>query len=463
MLRRLAISCLLAALALPVAARTRPRYGGTLHVEVTGNPLASPGGLARRLIFNGLTALGSDGSVQPALAAAWESSNADHRWQFTLRSGVQFQNGSPLTTTDVVDSLNHSCSKNCPWSALRADGPSLIFTSNSPMPHLPALLAGARFLIALTAGANGQPLPNPIGTGPFQFASSAKAPKGANDPKAPKSPKGVLKLVANQNCWQGRPFVDAVEIRGHRSIRDQWLDLSVGRADVVQVPPEMLRRAKQQQFTVVVSPPVTLLALELSTSGPLANSRLRASIAQAVDRGALFNVIFQKQGNLTAALLPQQLTGYAFLFPTDRNLSKAIALRKGLKSSPLTLTTQGDGAMQLAAQRIVLNLREAGFHVQMASGKPQHADMTLRKLPLAGSDPAAVMETLLRSAGQGRPVTANSPDAIYQAEKNFLDQHTIVPLLDLPRAWAISGRVFNFTLRADGKPDLADSSLENAP
>lgn len=448
MYRQLATSCLFAALLLPAAARTRPHYGGAIRVEVTDDPLASPAGLARRLIFDGLTTLGPDGAVQPALAMTWQSDDRDHHWQFNLRPGVTFQDGSPLTASAAMDSLNRSCNGNCPWSAVRAVGSSLIFTGSSPMPHLPALLAGSEFLIALTVGANGLPPANPIGAGPFQFVSSAN---------------GTVRLAANQNCWQGRPFADTVEIRGHRSIRDQWLDLSVGRADVAEVPPEMLRQARQQQLTVAVSPPVTLLALQLSTAGALANPALRASIAQAVDRGALFNVIFQKQGDPTAALLPQQLTGYAFLFPTDRDLSKAIALRGGLTSPPLKLAVEGDSAMQLSAQRIALNLHDAGFQVRVVSGIPLDVDLFLRKLPLDGSDPAAAMAILLRGAGQGDPVTAQSPAAIYRAEKDILDTHTILPLLDLPRAWAVGGQVRDFTLRADGTPDLADASLGSAP
>lgn len=448
MFRQLATSCLFAALLLPAAARTRPRYGGDLRVEVTGDPLAAPGGLARSLLFDGLTALGPDGAVQPALAVAWQPDDRDHRWQFTLRPGVTFQDGSPLTATSVVDSLNRSCNGNCPWSAVHAVGSSLIFTADSPMPQLPALLAGEEFLIALTTGANGLPPTNPTGTGPFQFVSNAN---------------GVLTLAANQNCWQGRPFADSVEIRGHRSIRDQWLDLSVGRADVVQVPPEMLRQARQQQLTLAVSPSVSLLALELSSTGALANPVLRASIAQAVDRGALSNVIFQKQGDPTAALLPQPLTGYAFLFSTDRDLGKAIALRGGLAPPPLKLAVAGDSAMQLAAQRIALNLHDAGFQVQVVAGNAPGADLSLRTLPLAGSDPSSALALLLRSAGQSDPFVAPSPAALFQAEKAILDLHTVIPLLDLPRAWAVGAQVRDFTLRADGTPDLAGASLGAAP
>ena len=85
----------------------------------------------------------------------------------------------------------------------------------------------------------------------------------------------------------------------------------------------------------------------------------------AVDRSALFNVIFQKQGEVTASLLPQAVTGYSFLFPTDRDLNKAHELRGGATPPPLKLSVEGNGTMQLAAQRIALNLREAGFNVQI--------------------------------------------------------------------------------------------------
>ena len=183
-------------------------------------------------------------------------------------------------------------------------------------------------------------------------------------------------------------------------IRDQWLDLSVGRADVVEVPAELLRQAQQQRLTVLMSPPVTLLALQVSDTGALANVKLRGAIAAAVDRSALYNVIFQKQGEVTASLLPQRMSGYSFLFPTERDLNKAHELRGGLATGALTLSAEGDGAMQLAAQRIALNLREAGFNVQMAGAGTQHADLMLRKLPIAGDDPAAALERILWDAGE---------------------------------------------------------------
>jgi MarR-like DNA-binding transcriptional regulator SgrR of sgrS sRNA len=415
-------------------------------VEVAGDPWQGPDGLARRLVLDGLTALDANGFVSPALAMEWQSDSNDHRWQFHLRPGVHFHDGSPLNAAAVVMALNTACTANCPWTAVRAVGSAVIFTSDSPMPNLPALLASDPYLIALTRTADGQTPANPIGTGPFQFVSLNN---------------GTLTLTANDTCWQGRPFLDEIVITGNRPIREQWLDLSAGRADIAEVPPQELRQAQLQHLAVVVSPPVELLALQISDTGALANAVLRAAIAQAVDRGALSNVIFQKQGEIAASLLPQSLTGYAFLFPSDRDLNKAIELRGGLTPPPLTLAADGDGTMQLAAQRIALNLREAGFNVQVANAhNAPHADLALRKLPLEGADPAAALGTLLRSAGENVPVAGQNPSALFRAEHDFLDLKTLVPLLDLPRAWAIGSRMRDVRLRADGTPDLAGASLE---
>jgi peptide/nickel transport system substrate-binding protein len=446
-LRRFAISFFLLLVGICAWGRTRPHYGGTLHVEIEGDPWNGADGLARRLVLDGLTALDAKGNVRPSLATEWESSDNDHRWQFRLRPGVHFQDGPALTSNAVVAALNLACPQNCPWNAVRAAGSLVIFTADSPSPHLPALLARDEFLIAEAATPeNGTPN-GTIGTGPFSVKDSSN---------------GVLTLAANDNCWAGRPFLDAIEIRAHRTVHDQWLDLSVGRADVVQAPAEMLREARQQQLTLAVSAPVTLLALDASDSGALANPQLRAAIAATVDRGALFNVIFQKQGEITASLLPQSLTGYAFLFPTDRDLNKAHELRGGLSTPALTLAAGSNGATQLAAQRIALNLHEAGFNVQVANNA-LHADLALRRLPIAGADPATAMENLLRSAGQYTPVAQQSPADLFHAEHEFLNLNTLIPLIDLPRAYATSGRVRDFGLRADGTPDLANVSLEDAP
>lgn len=445
MFRRFATSCIALALALPVSARTRPHYGGTLHVEMEGDPWQRPDGEARRLVFNGLTLLDASGVVRPALATQWNSEDADHRWQFKLRPGVHFHDGTPMTSVNVVASLNIACPSNCPWTAVRAVGSAIVFVGDSPMPNLPAVLASDEFLIALTIAGDGKLPAANIGTGPFQVA-------GTNN--------GVLSLTANEASWQGRPFVDAIELRTRRAVRDQWLDLGVDKADIVEVPAEMLHQARQQRMNVVASAPTRLLVLQLSDTGALANPMLRGAIAAAVDRNALASVIFQKQAEAAATLLPQTLTGYAFLFSAERDLNRAHELRGGLSTPALTLSVAGDGAMQLAAQRLALDLHEAGFNVQLARTETPHADLQLRALPLEGADPQAALDIMLRAAGQAAPEIGNDPSALYKVEKAVLDLHIFVPLLDLPRACAAGTRVRDLHLRGDGTPDLADVSLE---
>ena len=85
MLRRFAISFFLLSVAICAWGRTRPHYGGTLRVEIAGDPWQQPGGIARRLVYDGLTQLDPDGALRPALALSWESDGNNHRWQFRLR------------------------------------------------------------------------------------------------------------------------------------------------------------------------------------------------------------------------------------------------------------------------------------------------------------------------------------------------------------------------------------------
>jgi peptide/nickel transport system substrate-binding protein len=441
--RSFAINGLILCCALATGARTRPHYGGTLRIEMQNDPWEAADGIARRLTMDGLTRTAGTGLLQPALAIQWESQNADHRWLFRIRSNVHFHDGSLLTAEAVAVSLVQSCRTGCPWTAVRAVGSSVIFTSDSPQPDLPAQLSRAEYRIS-HQDAQGAP----DGTGPFRVTGFTN---------------GVMTFAANEDCWNGRPFVDTVEVRPKRSIRDQWLDLSIGRADLVEVPPELLRQAQQQHLSLLASPPVDLLSLQIVAAGSLANEKLRQAIAAAVDRSALYNVIFQKQGEVTAGMLPDALCGYAFLFPVDRDLSRAQELRGGASPPALTLAAEdANPEMQLAVERIALNLREGGFRIQVASpGTRQQSDIILRQIHLQTIDAHAALDGMISSFGQNITVTGTDTAALYRAERDFLAAYTAVPLLYLPRAYAVGERVRDLRLAADGTPLVGGVSLED--
>ncbi len=444
---RLAGFLLVAVLAVPAGARTRPHYGGTLRVEIEGDPWQQYNGVARRLVLDGLTVQSADGTALPALALEWKAENDFHRWQFKLRPGVRFHDGSALTAPVAIDALNGVCGAKCPWTAIHAVGSSLVFTGDAPMPNLSEMLASDKYLIEIPDASGAGKV---IGTGPFQLAAFNR---------------DLHTLVANENGWQGRPYVDKIEIYPRKSIHDQWLDLSVGHADLVEVPAEQMRQAHEQRLTVSSSAPATLLALTVSPkSGVLGNPDLRAAIAPAVDRSALYNVIFQKQGEVTASLLPAALSGYSFLFSADRDLNKSHKKRGGLTAPGLILAAESGNTMQLAAQRIALNLHEAGFTVQVVGAERiPWADMVLRRLPLESTAPRAALEAMLRNGGRLGPVVEDSPAGLYRVERDFLESHMLIPLLYLPRAWAAGGRVRDLRLSPDGTPLLAEVSLEDAP
>ncbi len=432
---------LLATLLAPAAARTRPRYGGTLRIETRSDPLKTPDGIARKLIFDTLAQVNGIGQVVPGLAVSWDVQSPYRRWQFHLRSGVHFHDGSPLTTEAVAMSLAQSCGP-CGWR-VRALGDSVIITSESPMPQLDAELARSEFAITRKDDDG-----NPDGTGPFRFAANSN---------------GTLFLSANDDSWQGRPFVDGVEVYGDRPVRAQWLDFSVGKADLVEIPPELLRSAQQDHLPLLESEwPSDLLALTVSDQR-IADEHLRHSIALAVDRTALLNVIFQKQGEMTGGLLPNELSAYSFLFSTIGNLPQARELRGG-QSPPLRLGVDASNpVLQLVAERLALNLREAGWNVQVVSPAANpHPDLTLIVVHLEAASAAPGLREMIEKFGGTFNDEAADPASLYRAEKKFLDSHTVVPLLYLPRAFGVSARMHNLALAPDGTPLLANASLEDA-
>jgi len=439
--RWLVVISLLFASALTTAARTRPRYGGTLHVETRTDPLKSPDGIARKLLFDTLTQVSANGELLPALAVSWESQSANHRWQFRLRSGVHFHDGSPLTAEAAVQSLSASC-KHCAWH-VRAVGDSVIFTGDAPMQELPAEMARSAYAIARQDD-NG----NPDGTGPFRFVANSN---------------GILFLSANDDSWQGRPFVDTVEIYGNRTVREQWLDFSVGKADLVEVPPELLRQAQQDRMPLAVAArPSDLLAISVSPE-QIADEHLRESIALALDRTALFNVIFQKQGEVTASLLPNALSGYAFLFPSPANLSRSRELR-GTQSIPMHLSVDSSSAvLQLVAERLALNLRDAGWNVRVASQAANpNAELALQLVHMEAAEATSALGETLEDFGARARDEGSDPATLYRSEHSFLQSHTVIPLLYLPRAYGVNVRVQNLVLAPDGTPLLANVSLEDA-
>ena len=100
-------------LAVVAAAATRPHYGGTLHVCLRAAPTSLDPNQADfagshtlfGLVFDTLVKLDSQGRPRPSLASDWRAEPGNQRWHFSLRRGVTFSDGTPLTADMAATSL----------------------------------------------------------------------------------------------------------------------------------------------------------------------------------------------------------------------------------------------------------------------------------------------------------------------------------------------------------------------
>jgi hypothetical protein len=235
-----------------------------------------------------------------------------------------------------------------------------------------------------------------------------------------------------------------------RPLRDQMNDLELGRADVVELGPAELRRLPTGR-RVWSSSPVRVLALVF---GPrFDDARVREALALAVDRSAIHTVLLQRQGEISGALLPQWLSGYAFLFPTAVDLGRARQLAGGAR--PITLGVT-DAALRPIAERIALNARDASLRVSVIA-QPENADVRLVELRIASASPAKALAGVAAALGIADPGRAETPEQAYAAERGMLDGFRVIPIIHLPDAYGVSAGVKGGT----GVTPLGEWRFEN--
>jgi hypothetical protein len=239
---------------------------------------------------------------------------------------------------------------------------------------------------------------------------------------------------ADEGAPGGRPFVDSVQITLGRPLREQSIDLELGKADVVELGPSELRRSPPGR-KVWASSPVRVLALVFAAR--FEDARVREALALAVDRAAIHAVLMQRQGDVSAALLPQWLSGYAFLFPQAPDLARARSLAAGARA--ITLGVE-DGASRAIAERIALNARDAGLSVAVTA-QPGTADVRLTELRVTSEDAGQALAAIAAALGLPVPARADSPETLYAAERALLDGFRVIPLLHLPDVYGAASRV----------------------
>lgn len=351
--------------------------------------------------------------------------------------------GSRLSPRVVVMSLSAA---NGAWRVHLA-GDDVTVETDSPSPKLLAELARPRYSI-VGHGPDGAL----VGTGPFRVSEFQPGKK--------------LVVKAFEDCWAGRAYVDAIEITFGRAYREQAIDLQLDRADVVEIAVDQARRAAQEGERTVMSSPVELLAIVFAPK--LQDPRVREGIGVAVDRLSIYNVLLQKQGEPSASLLPQWVSGYAFLYPASRNEERVQQLRAGGSAQPLTLAYDwSDPVAKAVAERVSVNARDAGLTIQVfgenLGARQPNADMRLLRVTLPSPEPATALAAIAADFGQkerAQQIAATvSPEALYAAERSLLRDLGIVPLAYVPEVRALSPRVRNWAAARQGGWSLDDVSL----
>lgn len=208
------------------ASTDNPATGGIYREAVVGtpvmpipllnDPVADPAGRALiSLLFEGLTRIGVDGLIEPALAEGYTVDATGEIYTFTLRPGLRWHDGTPLTADDVVFTLRTLQELEQAgepavasfWRTTlieRVDNRTVRFILSGPFAPFPVLarvpILPAHLLrtIPPTAWPTSEFARQLIGSGPFRLAELR--------------PESAL-LTANPTYYNGRPFLDQIELR----------------------------------------------------------------------------------------------------------------------------------------------------------------------------------------------------------------------------------------------------------
>jgi ABC-type transport system substrate-binding protein len=435
----------------------------------TGSVTVADGERLGSLVYDRLVTLDEYGRFQPALATEWSHDGAAKNWQFKIRSGVKFSDGLALTAKDVATALQPLL----PAVLTIASGEnSVAIRSQRSVPDLLEQLTSGRYFVFRAQGGNA-PL---LGTGPFVLAETTLPTPSETNPSVLKPAR--MKFRANQEYWAGRPFLDEIDLTlGDPPLR-QILNQQVGRAEVIDIPPDLVRKARQENLRVWSSAPDTLLALRFDDGQPTTqDARLREALDLSLDRETMANVLLQRQAQPAESLLPQWLSGYAFLFGAAMNLDRAKQLRAALPSNvaggaePLRMRVDAVGdLMKLLGERVAVNARQANLSVQLVphaasgAGGPAGTGLHLFEWHYDSLSPRVQLQEMAQyvhaEAAVENASEATNPEKLFADEEQLLETRLLLPLVVLPEYVGIASNVRNWSVSPSGEWRLADVWLD---
>ena len=311
--RRLILSALVLVLLCAPASAVTLRIG--LSADITSlDPhllAAQPNLVAARHMFESLVDVDERARLIPGLAQSWRALDA-LTWEFKLRNGVTFHDGSPLTTADVIFSLQRPLTMKTAGgyaayvrmiADLQAvDTHTLRIRTRTPHGALPedlnSILIVSKRAAAHATSADFDAGRALVGTGPYRYASYTRGDR--------------LRLVRYDGYWGTRPAWDAVELRTLTTDPVRTAALVSGEVDAIEHVPSAdyarLQAESKFRFAQTVSwrtvflhldqyrqhpPGITDAAGQPLARNPFMDARVRRALSLAINRDALARIVLE--------------------------------------------------------------------------------------------------------------------------------------------------------------------------
>jgi ABC-type transport system substrate-binding protein len=266
-----------------------PRRGGELRIALPGDvgsltPWDSFYTVRTKFLINIYEQLTSPDwnrkLVGPGIAASWDVEKEGKVFTFYLRKGVRFSNGKPLTADDVIASAGlfplsvpFRIEKVDPMTVrLTIDEPNSLFSMN--LVHIELSVAPSSSVAEYKKLKRASRLDEfrPMGSGPFKFKEEKKE---------------EIILLANDDCWRGRSYIDRILYRVISENNKRIAALEQGEIDLIDVIfPRDLERLKRNPNLVVKSVHglnICYLAMN-NKRKPFTDARVRRAVALALNK-----------------------------------------------------------------------------------------------------------------------------------------------------------------------------------
>jgi peptide/nickel transport system substrate-binding protein len=364
------------------AADGKLKKGDTLVIADETQPLSGLDPImaqahdAKRMVaqfYEGLLQLAPDGkTIEPALAKEWKQVSPT-RYEFALRDGVKFHDGSPLTAEDVEFSLERIVDpkQNSPYKSLYRisdvvvkDASHVVINLRAPQTSLPRLLAqpwsgGIVDKSWVTSKSDDEMKTQENGTGPYRLDEFKEG--------------STITTSAFKDYWDGAPAIAKVQ---YRVMPDESTRVQALQSGAVQMTQVRLPRNTQQleKAGITVGDTYHIGAYWLAMNvkeGPLADERVRRAVNLGIDRKQLIDIGSQGAGVPSGVVPPGDPYGTEVgddmpNYQYDPAQAKTLLADAGAANVKLTLAIRAESPEKLAtAQLVKEQLAKIGVTVQI--------------------------------------------------------------------------------------------------